>query len=68
VTSDPLGARIIIDGQDAGRYAPDLLELTTDRPHRLRLELEGFEPWEEELELEPGEVRELGVRLTQMPP
>ncbi len=66
--SVPIGAEIIVDGQPTGRYAPDLFEVESGRPHRLRLELEGYEPFVDQLTLEPGEVREIRVELVPMPP
>ncbi len=51
VHSDPVGARVEIDGTEAGR-TPLTLAYDPARLHRVRLSLDGFEP--AELLLEPG--------------
>jgi len=45
VTSDPVGARIIVDGEDAGQ-APLILSLKKNKGHRIRFEKDGFNPTE----------------------
>jgi hypothetical protein len=45
VTSNPVGARIIVDGEDAGQ-APLILNLKKNGSHRIRIEREGFNPTE----------------------
>jgi hypothetical protein len=45
VTSNPVGARIIVDGEDAGQ-APLILSLKKNGSHRIRIEKEGFNPTE----------------------
>jgi PEGA domain len=45
VTSNPIGARIIIDGKDAGQ-APLMLTLKKNKRHIIRIEKEGYNPTE----------------------
>jgi hypothetical protein len=45
VTSNPIGARIIIDGKDAGQ-APLMLTLKKNKSHTIRIEKEGYDPTE----------------------
>jgi hypothetical protein len=45
VTSNPAGARIIVDGKDTG-VAPLRLKLARKRDHLIRVELEGYVPLE----------------------
>lgn len=45
VTSTPVGARIIVDGKDAGQ-TPMLLDLKKKRSHTIRIEKEGYNPAE----------------------
>jgi hypothetical protein len=45
VTSTPVGARITVDGKDAGQ-APLLLDLKRKRSHTIRVEKEGYNPAE----------------------
>lgn len=66
--SEPPGAAIILDGEPTDRLTPDFFVLEAGREHRVRLELEGYEPTEETVTLEPGEVREIGERLVPVPP
>jgi hypothetical protein len=50
---DPSGARVYVDQQDKG-YTPLTLELPAGW-HRVRVQKEGYENWEREFELQPGE-------------
>ena len=45
VTSDPVGARIIVDGEESGQ-TPLILSLKKNMSHRIRIEEEGFNPTE----------------------
>ena len=45
VTSNPIGARIIINGKDAGQ-APLILTLKKNKSHTIRIEKEGYNPTE----------------------
>lgn len=45
VTSTPIGARVIVDGKDAGT-SPLTLKLKKKKPHVIRIEQEGYNPHE----------------------
>ena len=45
VTSNPMGARIIVDGKDTGQ-APLILTLKKNKSHTIRIEKEGYNPTE----------------------
>jgi len=45
VTSNPAGARIIVDGKDTGQ-APLILTLKKNKSHTIRIEKEGYNPTE----------------------
>lgn len=45
VTSNPQGAKIIVDGEEMG-YAPLNLKLKRKKNHIMRIEKEGFNPLE----------------------
>ncbi len=54
VTSDPAGARIVLDGRSSGRVTPASLEQLAPGRHVLRLEMDGYEPFETSVELTAG--------------
>jgi hypothetical protein len=45
MTSTPAGARIIVDGRDRGS-TPCTLKLATGKSHVVRIECEGYNPYE----------------------
>lgn len=54
IESTPPGATIILDGMDIGAVTPQTIpSLSSDRPHRLELSLEGYEPHAEEIQPAP---------------
>ncbi len=69
--ADADGARVILDGRLVGRTPVETLTLKPGR-YRLRAELEGHEPWEEEVEIKAGEttfaVASLPERQYERPP
>ena len=44
VESEPPGARVVVDGREAGTTPLELQEVRLDRPHRFDLERRGYEP------------------------
>ena len=66
LSTSPAGAAIVLDGEPTGRLAPDLFAVEARVAHTLRLELEGHEPVELDLRLEPGEVREIVVEMVRL--
>ena len=67
VTSEPDGARIILDGQDTGQIAPARMELPAGS-HSLQLTVDGYEPVSDSFEATPGSRHELNFSLTELPP
>jgi hypothetical protein len=49
VTSDPPGANISLDGRDTREVTPAEIQLTGERPQRIRLAKSGFRPIDEGL-------------------
>ncbi|MBI4161599.1 MAG: serine/threonine protein kinase [Acidobacteria bacterium] len=52
VVSRPEGAAIVVDGQAAGRVTPARIDLDWCRSHQVRLEKEGYYPWERSIAAE----------------
>lgn len=52
LSSEPPGARVLIDGQDSGWVTPCHIALDTERVHSVSLELAGFAPYR--IELKPS--------------
>ncbi len=61
ITSDPFGARIIVDGQDTGKLTNAQLDVAPGR-HSVRLQKEDLSA-EQSIEIDPGEFRHLTFRL-----
>ncbi len=53
VNSVPHGASILIDGRDTRRKTPDVLRSAAGA-HTVRIELEGYEPFEKVVDVEPN--------------
>lgn len=53
VNSDPDGARVYLDGADTGELTPCALYSITGGTHSIRLEREGFKPYEQNVEVKP---------------
>lgn len=67
VTSDPSGAKVILDGQDTGKKTPVLLEdVESGTSHELTLQLEGYrDGMQREVQTEAG--KEAVVRIALKP-
>jgi len=63
VEATPPGGRVTLDGNARGTSPAVLAGLEPERPHRLEIELDGHEPWVEDLLLERGEERTIAPRL-----
>ena len=72
--STPSGARVFVDGKQLEQVTPVRVTSLTPGDHQIRLEIDGFAPWESSLHVTPGSVLELPrAQLTQrsadtMPP
>ena len=53
VNSVPHGANILVDGRDTGKKTPDVLRSSAGA-HVVRVELEGYEPFEKTVNVEPN--------------
>jgi len=65
LTSSPAGAAVSIDGRNAGQTPLDGLALAPGR-HQVRLWLSSHQPWEAELDLEPGGRLDRQVSLSPL--
>jgi hypothetical protein len=54
VTSDPPGARVVLDGRPSGRVTPTVLDGLAPGRHSLLLQKDGFEPFETTVDLTAG--------------
>lgn len=65
LSSNAPGALVSLDGEEVG-FSPVVLPRLAEGPHRLRIEQEGLEPWEDTLEVRPDE--RLWLTATLNPP
>ena len=65
ISSEPPGARIILNGEDTGLLTPNLLETLRAGDHRLVLELEGHEPASLSFSLAAEETRKENLVLAE---
>jgi len=63
VTSDPPGAAVTLDGQDAGTTPLDSAELEPDRSHAVVINLDGYQPVDTTLFTDAGQSYELSIPL-----
>ncbi len=66
VVSNPLGARIILDGEDTGEKTPAKIEVPvaeSDSPHTLRIVKNGYRPEEQTFVIESPDLKTIEVRL-----
>jgi len=67
--SSPTGARVFVDGKKLDQMTPVRVTSLTPGDHQIRLEIDGFAPWESSLHVTPGSVLELPkAQLTQRSP
>jgi hypothetical protein len=67
ITVDVPAALVLVDGRKLG-MAPQRLDGLTAGPHRLRIEVGGHAPWEQNAHVVPGVTSEINVRLTEAQP
>jgi len=67
ITSEPTNADVYIDGEYAFTKTPYTI-LLTEGSYFVRVQKEGYYPTEVEIEVEAGEVSELPLVLTEIPP
>lgn len=63
VQSEPAGARVTIDGQDIGSTPIQRYRVRPGNQRILRLELEGFQPWEQAVSLKAGVAQSIAATL-----
>ncbi len=64
-TSDPKGATIWIDGIRMGKTPMQVDQIDT-KPHKIRIELEGYSPYLNSIELENGTTTRINAELTRI--
>ncbi|MBI4412701.1 MAG: serine/threonine protein kinase [Deltaproteobacteria bacterium] len=64
ISSEPDSARISVDNRDTGQVTPTTIgNLELAKSHHIRLEKEGFKPWEEEIDFAGQELVTLSAKL-----
>lgn len=66
ISTSPPGARVVLDGEDTGRVTPVLLEGLASGSHTVMVELEGFEPADDDVEIFAGETSDIHFDLFPM--
>lgn len=56
IDSKPTGARILLNGNDSGETTPVTLQNTAPGRYLIRLEKDGYHPWEKRLDVQPEYV------------
>ncbi len=64
IESQPAGAQIIVDGKNTDKVAPALLGPLQSGEHKLTLQVEGFEDWEETFIISQNDTASKVVSLT----
>lgn len=65
ITSVPVSARVVLDGEDTGSVTPTLLEDLEVGPHRLSLVLEGYKGVSLEIDINAGDTIKQEVALIE---
>jgi len=68
IQTTPPGAKVFIDGVQEEQLTPTILELDKDSKIELRIEREGFEPYEEKMSISEGVQIERVIRLDTLSP
>lgn len=56
VKSIPPGAKVLLDGEDTNQVTDCQLPFVTFGPHRIHISKENYTEWEEQVEIEKGEI------------
>lgn len=68
ISSQPAGARVILDGQPTGRTTPtEVGDLDRARPHTVKLALRGHKPWSKRVVFGDMQMVALDAQLTRRP-
>jgi len=69
VTTEPAGARVLLDGKETGKLTPAHLEgLAADLEHQIGVQLEGYQPDTRRVLLRPGAEQEITLTLAKLEP
>lgn len=66
LSSDPIGARIILNGMDRG-FTPAVIDRIQSGENTLQLQMDGYQPYQQELRITAGEQETLNAVLTPIP-
>jgi DNA-binding beta-propeller fold protein YncE len=68
VSTDPVGAEVLIDGRPQGRFSPAKIDGITVGWHQVSLRYYRCREWTQRVEIRPGQTRNLIVRLNNISP
>jgi serine/threonine protein kinase len=68
VTTQPPGARILLDGKDTGKKSPAVIPVAAAGRYRVQVELQGFQSEQRELEVQPRVPEQLHFILHSAKP
>ncbi|PIR21002.1 MAG: hypothetical protein COV45_03815 [Deltaproteobacteria bacterium CG11_big_fil_rev_8_21_14_0_20_47_16] len=63
VSSSPAGASVSLDGTNYGTTPINIRKVKRDRPHRIRITLDGHQPWERAFTFDNDDVKKFNVSL-----
>jgi hypothetical protein len=66
VESEPSGAKLLVDGKELG-LTPLMADKLKDGQHKLRLESEGYDPWEVPFDIDTGRETKIAAKLGAKP-
>ena len=67
IITQPPGAAVALDGQDAGTTPLDSAELEPDRSHAISINLDGYQPVDTTIFAETGQFYDLNIPLVRLP-
>jgi eukaryotic-like serine/threonine-protein kinase len=68
VSTQPPGARILLDGKDTGKKSPAVIPVAAAGRYRVQVELQGFQSEQRELEVQPRVPEQLHLILHSVKP